>query len=271
MSRRGQGHVRDRRRARTSEGNQGGSENIVVGRHAVMSALHEVPEIAQRLYLLSGGKGLEDLTQLARGLGIIVESESRDALDVRAGGVMHQGAVLTIRGFPYADLEEAIEAADPTEALFVVLDGVEDPRNLGAAARAAHAFGATALVIPKDRAAGVTASAHKTAAGALFRLQVARVDNLRRALDELREAGFWIYGAEADGGVAPWSVDLRGRICLVIGGEDRGVRRLSRDACDGMLAIPMAAEDVSLNAADAATVLLYEVVRQRAIAPGASA
>lgn len=270
MSRGGKGHPRDnRRRAKSAGAERSTSENIVVGRHAVMSALLERPEIAQRLYLLSGGKGLEELTQVARSVGVVSESESRPALDLRSGGVMHQGAVLTIRGFPYTPLEEALaaEAAEPS-SLVLVLDGVEDPRNLGAAARAAHAFGATTLIIPKDRAAGVTAAAHKTSTGALFRLRVVKADNLRRALDELKEAGFWIYGAEADGEAAPWSVDLTGRVCLVIGGEDRGVRRLTRDACDGVLAIPMAVPDVSLNAADAATVLLYEVLRQRSLAGG---
>lgn len=266
--RRGQGHPRDnRRRARSHETAASSSEHVVVGRHAVTSALLEAPEIAQRLYLLSGGKGLEDLAQLARSVGVIVESESRAALDQRSGGVMHQGAVLTIRGFPYTPLEDAIATlAEEERALVLVLDGVEDPRNLGAAARAAHAFGASTLIIPKDRAAGVTAAAHKTAAGALFRLQVVRADNLRRALDELKEIGFWIYGAEADGEAAPWGVDLTGKVCLVIGGEDRGVRRLTRDACDGVLSIPMTVPDVSLNAADAATVLLYEVLRQRSVA-----
>lgn len=265
--RRGQGHARDRRRAKGGEGAQTSSENVVVGRHAVTSALLEVPEIAQRLYLLSGGKGLDDLQQLARSVGVVVENESRPALDARSGGVMHQGAVLTIRGFPYTSIEDAIAAAaEEPASLALVLDGVEDPRNLGAAARAAHAFGASTLIIPKDRAAGVTAAAHKTAAGALFRLRVVKADNLRRALDELKEAGFWIYGAEADGEAAPWGVDLTGKVCLVIGGEDRGVRRLTRDACDGVLAIPMTVPDVSLNAADAATVLLYEVLRQRSLA-----
>lgn len=267
MSRRG-GHPRDSRRRPGKGGEvQTTSENIVVGRHAVMSALSEVPEIAQRLYLLSGGKGLEELTQLARSVGVVVESEGRPALDVRSGGVMHQGAVLTIRGFPYTTMEDALAAELAQESsLVLVLDGVEDPRNLGAAARAAHAFGAGTVIIPKDRAAGVTAAGHKAAAGALFRLRVVKADNLRRALDEMKEAGFWIYGAEADGEAAPWEVDLKGRTCLVIGGEDRGVRRLTREACDGVLAIPMTVTDVSLNAADAATVLLYEVLRQRSIA-----
>jgi 23S rRNA (guanosine2251-2'-O)-methyltransferase len=242
-----------------------GLEHVVVGRHAVSSVLESCPEIAQRLYLLSGGKGLEELTAQARAMGVAMESSSRPTLDERAGGLVHQGAVLTTRGFPYASLEEVIAGASADE-LVLALDGVEDVGNLGAAARAAHALGATTLLIPKDRAAPVTAAAHKSAAGALFRLRVIRAENFRRALDELKEAGFWIYGAEADGEAAPWEVDLKGKVCLIVGGEDRGLRRLTRDVCDGVVSIPMAAPDVSLNAADAATVLLYEVLRQRRIA-----
>jgi 23S rRNA (guanosine2251-2'-O)-methyltransferase len=146
----------------------------------------------------------------------------------------------------------------------LVLDGVEDPRNLGAAARAACALGADAVVIPRRSAAGPTASAYRASAGALARLPLVEVENLRRALDLLKERGFWTVGAEAFGSERPWQVDWRSKIALVVGGEDRGVRRLVREACDHLVAIPMANDEITLNAADAATVLLYEARRQRA-------
>jgi len=183
-------------------------------------------------------------------------------VDVLAGGrerAVAQGVVLRCGPFPYADVEDFERAP----SLTLVLDGVEDPRNLGAAVRAAYALGAGLVVVPADRAAAATAAAIKTSAGALCRVPLAQATNLRRALEQLKEKGAWIVGAEADGERAPWQVDLRDEVVLVIGGEDRGLRRLTREACDFVVAVPMAAKDMSLNAADAATLLLYEAMRQR--------
>lgn len=231
-----------------------------MGRHAVEAVIRHQPRRAQKLWLQAGSSSAGVLEPLARAAGITVVVDAGDVLDGLAGrGAVHQGAVLQCGPFPYADLEDLDEAP----ALTLVLDGVEDPRNLGAAARAAHALGADLVVIPRDRAAACTASAHKTAAGALSLIPVARVGNLKRALELLKEKGAWVVGAEADGDAPPWGVDLKARTVLVVGGEDRGVRRLTRDACDHVVSIPMAAPGVSLNAADAATVLLYEALRQR--------
>lgn len=237
------------------------AEAMVAGRHPVRALLESDPSRARRLHVLKGTPGLDDLVHLARSAGIEVISADRDRLDELAGpDLVHQGAILETSRHPYVDLEDALErGAD----LVLVLDGIEDPRNLGAAARAAFTLGASLLVIPARRAAPVTAAAHKTAAGALALLDVAQVDNLNRALERLKEAGFWLVGAEADAERAPWDVDIKGKIALVIGGEDRGLRRLTREACDFVVSIPMAAAGFSLNAADAATVLLYEVLRQR--------
>ena len=161
--------------------------------------------------------------------------------------------------FPYVDIEDF----DAAPSLSLVLDGLEDPRNLGAAARAAYALGADLVVVPRDRACAVTASALKASAGALARIPVAQVQNLSRALQQLKDKGAWLVGAEADASMPPWQVDLKSQIVLVVGGEDRGLRRLTREACDHVVSIPMPAPDMSLNAADAATVLLYEALRQR--------
>jgi 23S rRNA (guanosine2251-2'-O)-methyltransferase len=255
VSRKGRGRPRERRKP-----DERGADDLVVGRHAVEAALTFRPEIARHLFTAEPDG---DVAERARESAVPVTHEKKPGLDVRAHGLVHQGFVLTTSGFPYAHVEDAL-AQGVTLAL--ALDGVEDPRNLGAAARAAHAMGAQLVVVPKDRAAKVTASAHKTAAGALFRLQVARADNLKRALEQMKDAGLWIVGAEADSPTRPWEPDLTTPICLVVGGEDRGLRRLTREACDHVVSIPMAASDVSLNAADAATVLLYEVLRQRAVA-----
>jgi 23S rRNA (guanosine2251-2'-O)-methyltransferase len=236
----------------------------VVGRHPVEAVLEHQRDRAEKLWLQEGSQVAEALETLARKAGVPVTLAEADVLDGLAGrGNLHQGAVLQCGPYPYADVEDYDEAPDLT----LVLDGVEDPRNLGAAARAAYAMGASLVVVPRDRAAACTASAHKAAAGALSRIRVAQVGNLRRALELLKEKGAWIVGAEADGTAAPWDVDLKGRSVIVVGGEDRGLRRLTREACDHVVAIPMAGEGTSLNAADAATVLLYEALRQRKSQP----
>ena len=230
-----------------------------MGRHPVEAVLEHQRGRAERLWVQVGAS-LEALADKARAAGVTVTTTDATALDTLAGrGMVHQGAVLRCGPYPYADLEDFARAPDVT----LVLDGVEDPRNLGAAARATWALGATLLVIPYDRAVACTASAHKAAAGALSRLSVARVGNLRRALEQLKEKGAWLVGAEADAAQAPWDVDLKGPVAVVVGGEDRGLRRLTREACDHVVSIPMASADTSLNAADAATVLLYETLRQR--------
>jgi 23S rRNA (guanosine2251-2'-O)-methyltransferase len=202
------------------------------------------------------------LVTLAEKNGVTTRLVEFADVDVLAGGrerAAAQGVVLRCGEFPYVSVDDFEEAP----SLTLVLDGVEDPRNLGAAVRAAYALGAGLVVVPADRAAAATAAAVKTSAGALCRVPLAQETNLRRALERLKEKGAWIVGAEADGDRAPWQVDLAGRVVLVVGGEDRGLRRLTREACDFVVAVPMAARDMSLNAADAATLLLYEALRQR--------
>lgn len=234
-------------------------DRLVYGRHAVEAVLKHQPGRGEKL-LVQERTSAVALEALAKSAGIATSTVDADALGALVGAsVAHQGCVLRCAPYPYT----SVDALDDAPSLSLVLDGVEDPRNLGAAARAGYALGATLLVVPADRAAGCTASAFKASAGALARIEVARETNLRRALDRLKEKGAWVVGAEADGKEAPWDVDLKGPIALVIGGEDSGLRRLTREACDHIVRIPMPAPDMSLNAAGAATVLLYEVLRQR--------
>jgi 23S rRNA (guanosine2251-2'-O)-methyltransferase len=236
-------------------------DGCVYGRHAVEATLLHQPSRAEMLFH-TDSPDVKALVALAQKIGVdtrLVEVADVDAL---AGGrerAAAQGVVLRCGPFPYADVEDFAEAP----AVTLVLDGVEDPRNLGAAVRAAYALGAGLVIVPADRAEMATAAAVKTSAGALCRVPLAQVTNLRRALEQLKEKGAWIVGAEADGDRAPWAVELGEKVVLVIGGEDRGLRRLTREACDFVVAVPMAAKDMSLNAADAATLLLYEALRQR--------
>lgn len=192
--------------------------------------------------------------------GIKLVSVSKRRVEEVAGEGTHQGVVARVEPYPYSGLDELLAAP---ESLILVLDGVEDPRNLGAILRAADGAGATGVVIPKDRAAGVTPVTVKASAGASEHVRVARETNLRRALDRMKKSGVWAYAAEP-GGSEPKDVDLSGPAALVLGSEGSGIRRLVREGCDGAISIPMRGSVSSLNVSVAAAVLLYEALRQRA-------
>ncbi|MBN2359731.1 MAG: 23S rRNA (guanosine(2251)-2'-O)-methyltransferase RlmB [Deltaproteobacteria bacterium] len=238
-------------------------ETGVYGLHTVQALIEHQPERVLEL-LVDEQRASNTLASLRLDLRqreLPYRVVPRSFLDRITRDANHQGVACRVRPFVYAPLAELVECDSPA---LLLLDGIEDPRNLGAAARAALALGATGLVIPKDRAAAVTPAAEHVAAGALAQLPVAMVTNLARAIDDLKRLGVWTIAAEADAGVPPWQVDLTGPVALVVGGEDRGVRRLVRERCDLALAIPMAEPRLSLNAADAACALLYEMLRQRA-------
>ena len=203
--------------------------------------------------------GNDEVEQAAKAAGVRVKRVPQARVAELARGGVHQGVAARVGPYPYVDLEEILAAPDP---LVVILDGVTDPHNLGAVLRAADGAGASGVVIPKDRAAGVTAAAVKASAGASEHVPVARVTNLRRAVDLAKEAGLWVYAAEA-GGTPYTELDLTGPVGLVLGSEGRGVRRLVREGCDGTVSIPMLGEVGSLNVSVAAAVLLYEARRQR--------
>jgi 23S rRNA (guanosine2251-2'-O)-methyltransferase len=191
--------------------------------------------------------------------GVPIRKAQRSRVDELARGGVHQGVVARVESYPYSSLEEILAAPQP---LVLVLDGVTDPRNLGAVLRAADGAGASGVVIPKDKAVGVTAAAVKASAGASEHVRVARVTNLRRAVDSLKAANVWIYAAEA-GGTDYAKLDLAGPTAFVLGSEGRGVRRLVREACDGTVSVPMLGAVSSLNVSVAAAVLAYEARRQR--------
>ncbi|MEJ7843635.1 MAG: 23S rRNA (guanosine(2251)-2'-O)-methyltransferase RlmB [Rubrobacter sp.] len=191
--------------------------------------------------------------------GVPVKDVSRDRIDELARGGVHQGVVARVESYPYSSLEEILAVPWP---LILVLDGVTDPRNLGAVLRAADGAGASGVVIPKDRAAGVTAAAVKASAGASEHVRVARETNLKRTVDRMKEANVWVYAAEA-GGTDYAKLDLDGPVAFVLGSEGKGVRRLVREACDGTVSIPMLGSVGSLNVSVAAAVLAYEARRRR--------
>jgi len=201
-----------------------------------------------------------EIASEAAARGVPVKRVPRNRIEELARGGVHQGVVARVGPYPYSGLEEILAAPDP---LVVVLDGVTDPRNLGAVLRAADGAGASGVVIPKDRAVGVTPAAVKASAGASEHVPVARETNLRRALERMKEDGVWAYAAEDGAGQAYTDLDLAGQVAFVLGSEGRGLRRLVREGCDGAVSIPMRGEVSSLNVSVAAAVLLFEARRQR--------
>ncbi len=242
------------------------AEGRVYGRNPVLALLRSGGRRADEIAVLAGGRGpLGEVIALARRAGVKVSFRTRDQLTAMAGSPEHQGVVARVASTEYVDLEDVL--AEPLARgqppLYLVLDQVQDPRNLGAIVRTADAFGVHGVVIPKHHAVGLTDAATRTAMGAVERVPVARATNLVTALERIKESGTWVYGAAVRDGIAPWAADLRGPVCLVLGREGEGLRPLVARACDAVLAIPMAGAADSLNVAAAAAVLCYEVARQR--------
>jgi 23S rRNA (guanosine2251-2'-O)-methyltransferase len=185
---------------------------------------------------------------------------SAEELERLCGSPDHQGVVAEVDPYPYGDPTGMLREG----ALLVALDQVQDPRNLGAVCRSAEFAGAAGVVVPERRSASVTPVVCKTSAGAVEHLEVAHVRNLADWLADAKEAGFWIWGADADAEQAPWSTDLTGSTVIVLGGEGKGLRPRVAAACDGLVALPRGGQVESLNVSAAATALLFEALRQRA-------
>jgi 23S rRNA (guanosine2251-2'-O)-methyltransferase len=184
---------------------------------------------------------------------------SAEELERLCGSPDHQGVVAEVDPYPYGDARGMLREG----ALLVALDQVQDPRNLGAVCRSAEFAGAAGVVIPERRSAAITAATCKASAGAVEHIEVAHVRNLADWLAEAKEAGFWIWGADAEAEQAPWSVDLTGSTVIVLGGEGKGLRPRVASSCDGMVALPQRGKVESLNVSAAATALLFEALRQR--------
>ncbi|MDR2871370.1 MAG: 23S rRNA (guanosine(2251)-2'-O)-methyltransferase RlmB [Xanthomonadaceae bacterium] len=239
----------------------------VVGVNAVASSIENDADNIREILIDGSSRNarLADIEDNARRKGIEVRKVTAQALDGVGGSVRHQGVAAryaAVRTWAESDLKGLIEAAAGT-ALVLILDGVQDPHNLGACLRSAAAAGATAVVIPKDKSAPVNATVRKTSAGAADRLPVVTVTNLSRCLRDLQKLGVWIYGLAGEAGKSLYSLDLRGNIGFVLGGEASGLRRLTRECCDELARIPMPGDIESLNVSVAAGVTLFEAVRQR--------
>jgi 23S rRNA (guanosine2251-2'-O)-methyltransferase len=239
----------------------------IAGINAVASALEHDLERVHEVLLEAGAKNprLVDIEDKARRNDISVRRVPLQSLDGIAGGLRHQGAIARYeapRQVEESALPALLEAANGS-ALLLVLDGVQDPHNLGACLRSAAAAGVTAVIIPKDKAAPVNATVRKTSAGAADRIPVISVTNLARTLRTIKEAGVWVYGLAGEATATIHGTDLSGNVALVLGAEGEGMRRLTREHCDGLLRIPMPGEMESLNVSVAAGIALFEAVRQR--------
>jgi 23S rRNA (guanosine2251-2'-O)-methyltransferase len=246
---------------------------ILYGVNPVRELLRAGGEGVSELWLAEGGArgaAFAELERLGRAAGAKVRQAPRPKLDRLAGTDRHQGIVAVVADFRYAQVEEILAAAEGSgrPPLVVVLDGVEDPHNLGAIIRSAHALGAHGVLIPKDRAVGVTPAVAKASAGAVERCPVARVTNVAKALEALKEAGIWSVALAADGERLVGELDLAGPTALVLGSEGEGLRPLVRKTCDHSARIPMAGELDSLSVSASAAIALYEVARQRSRHPG---
>jgi 23S rRNA (guanosine2251-2'-O)-methyltransferase len=235
----------------------------LIGIHAVTAAL-EAERALDRVLIArgAGGPRMQAVIDACRRNGVPVRFEPRDRLDKEARGGVHQGVVAFAAARSYLELSEVLADAAP-DALIVVADGVEDPHNLGAIIRSAHAAGAEAIAVPERRSVGMTETVAKAAAGALEFLNVVRVKNVNRTLDELKEAEFWVYGLDERGEQTCWETDLTGRVALVVGAEGKGLHRLTAEKCDRLIRIPMQGKVASLNVSVATGIALFEAVRQR--------
>ena len=214
----------------------------------------------------AGGRRIDEILTLAKECGVPLRQRRRQDLDRLAGLPHHQGVVLSIEPFPFADFDDQLSRWQESgqSALFLLLDGITDPHNLGAILRNADAAGCHTVVITKDRSCGITNVVDRASAGAVEHLAVCQVTNLARTNEILKKAGVWVYGLAAGEGTRPlFEADLSGHLALVVGSEGAGLRQRTRQLCDGLLEIPMAGGVDSLNASCASAVALFEVVRQK--------
>lgn len=241
------------------------SQDLLIGRNAVLEAIKSGREI-DNVFVSKGEKSgsISVILSLCRDKSIVIKEVDRRKLDAMCGGGNHQGVAARIAAHTYSSIEDILQSAKGKgEPPFVIVcDEIEDPHNLGAIIRTADACGAHGIVIPKRRGVSLTYAVGKVSAGAIEYVPVARVSNLASAIDELKENGLWVYGADMDG--TPWDKqDYSGPVALVVGSEGKGISRLVKEKCDFIVSLPMKGKINSLNASVAAGILMYEIVKGR--------
>jgi len=241
------------------------SDDIVYGRNAVLELLKSGRSI-DKIYIKSGELegSITVIAAEAKNRGVPVVSVSREKLDRMSGGGVHQGVAAIASGVEYSGIDDILRYAEETgrPPFIVICDGVEDPHNLGAIIRCAEGCGVHGVVISKRHSAPVSGTVVKASAGALAHMRIARVVNVASCIDELKEKGLWVYGAEADG-VSVYDTDMKGPVAVVVGSEGQGISRLVREKCDFMISIPMYGKVNSFNVSCACAVILCEAARKR--------
>ncbi|MBN2259323.1 MAG: 23S rRNA (guanosine(2251)-2'-O)-methyltransferase RlmB [Clostridiales bacterium] len=237
-------------------------EDLIFGKNAVKEALLEDVEINKMLVQKEGNvSGLGELIRIAKDKKIVVQDVNKRKLDELSEGENHQGVIIMVSPYKYVEVEDMIKGK--TNPLIVVLDGIQDPHNLGAIIRTAYAAGVDGVIIPKRRAAAVNGTVIKTSAGYAMHMAIARVTNISQTIEYLKENNVWVAGADMDGNSTLFNADFKGALAIVMGSEGNGISRLVRDKCDYIVSVPMKNKVESLNASVAASLLIYEAYRQR--------
>lgn len=241
-------------------------EDVLIGRNAVAEAL-KAGRTINKLMVAEGDRegSIGEILALAKERGVITQFVDRSKIESVAGGLRHQGVMAYVAPVAYAELEDILKAAEEKgEAPFLLLlDELEDPHNLGALLRTADATGVHGVLIPRRRSVPLTATVAKTSAGAIEYVPVARIGNIAQTLKKLKDKGFWVAGADMDGSQNYNEADLTGALVLVVGSEGKGMSRLTKEACDFIVKMPMVGKINSLNASVAGSILMYESMRQR--------
>ena len=240
------------------------SQDYIYGRNPVLEVLKTDREVKE-VYLQDGRlKGnVSEIISLAKKKNLKINKVDKSYLDKLSKNGVHQGIAISVGEYKYSSVDEILAYAESKEeeAFVLILDEIEDPHNLGAIARTAEAAGAHGLIIPKRRSASVTETVYKASAGAVEHIRIAQVTNLTQTIKDLKDKGMWIYGTDVDGELY-YNTDISGSVGLVIGNEGKGMSRLVKENCDFLLKIPMRGKVDSLNASNAASILIYEVIRQ---------
>lgn len=241
-------------------------EDIVIGRNAVIEALKGEGTI-ETLYISNGNLegSIKTIVGLAKEKRVIIREVDKRKLDSMCNGEVHQGVIAKITPYKYSQVSDILELAEKRgeSPFIVILDEVEDPHNLGSIIRTAELFGVHGIIIPKRRSASVTSTVYKSSVGAVEHVKIAKVTNLNATIEELKESGIWVYGADIRAEEYSYQVDFSGPCALIIGNEGRGISKLTVQKCDKLIKIPMVGKINSLNASVAGGIMMYEVLKGR--------
>ena len=241
-------------------------EDLIIGRNAVMEVLKSDRTI-ECVYIANGNMegSIKVIINIAREKGLVLKEVDRKKLDAMSNGTNHQGVIALVTPFKYCQIADMLnDAKEKGENPFiVVLDEIEDPHNLGSIIRTAELCGVHGIIIPKRRNVGITSTVYKCSVGAIEHMKIAKVTNINSAIDELKESGLWVYGADIAGEEYSYQVDFNGPCAMVIGSEGRGISKLTLKKCDKLVKIPMVGKINSLNASVAGGIMMYEILKGR--------